>query len=67
MTVTVDILKVGFSQLNVELNIMKANGTSSLILEDKNKVIVDTLTAWDGEYLKEGFLSIFLLFSSVEY
>lgn len=61
MVVVVDILKVGFSELNVESNIMKANCTSSLILDDKNKIIVDTLTAWDSHYLQRGFLVFFFL------
>lgn len=54
MEITFDILKEGYSKLDTKANIMKANCTCSLILDGKNTIIVDTLTAWDSKYLKEG-------------
>lgn len=54
MSVTVSILKVGYSNLDLKSNVMKANCTCTLIQDGKNKVIVDTLTAWDSHYLIEG-------------
>ena len=49
MTYTVKVLKEGYSTF--ENGVYKANGTSTLILGPEFKVVVDTLSAWDREYL----------------
>ena len=49
MTYTVKVLKEGYSKF--ENGVYKANGTSTLILGPKFKVVVDTLSAWDRELL----------------
>ena len=43
------VLREGYSK--TENNQYKANGTSTLILGEKYKVIVDTLSAWDRDDL----------------
>ena len=49
MVYTVKILQEGYSKF--ENGVYKANGTSTLILGDTIKVIVDTLSAWDRDCL----------------
>ncbi|KAG8200793.1 hypothetical protein JTE90_006375 [Oedothorax gibbosus] len=53
MDVTVTIIKTGYSSINSESNIMKANCTCTLVENGKFKLIIDTLTAWDGEFLTQ--------------
>lgn len=54
MVVTLTIIKTGYSSINSESNIMKANCTCTLVEDEKFKIIIDTLTAWDGEFLTQG-------------
>ncbi|XP_054711718.1 metallo-beta-lactamase domain-containing protein 1-like [Uloborus diversus] len=51
MTISVEIVKTGYSFVDNDKNIMKANCTCTLVKEGSISVIVDTLTAWDGAFL----------------
>ncbi|KAF8763731.1 Metallo-beta-lactamase domain-containing [Argiope bruennichi] len=53
MTVTVEVIKNGYSKIDLERNVMIANCTCTLIKENDICIIVDTLTAWDRLILEK--------------
>ncbi|CAL1269294.1 unnamed protein product [Larinioides sclopetarius] len=53
MTITVDVIKNGYSEIDLKKNIMRANCTCTLIKESNVLIIVDTLTAWDRLVLEK--------------
>ncbi|GFT93734.1 metallo-beta-lactamase domain-containing protein 1 [Nephila pilipes] len=57
MTVIVDVIKNGYSTIDSEANVMKANCTCTLIKENNIFIVVDTLTAWDRSFLEKELIS----------
>ncbi|GFR09041.1 metallo-beta-lactamase domain-containing protein 1 [Trichonephila clavata] len=53
MSVIVDVIKDGYSIMDSEANVMKANCTCTLIKENNVFIVVDTLTAWDRSFLEK--------------
>lgn len=51
--VKVEVLFDGFSRLEAGNQFMSSNCTCTLVISDTVKMIVDTMTAWDGDRIKE--------------
>ncbi|GBM67196.1 Metallo-beta-lactamase domain-containing protein 1 [Araneus ventricosus] len=53
MIVTVEVIKNGYSEIDLGKNIMRANCTCTLVKENNVLIIVDTFTAWDRLVLEK--------------
>lgn len=52
----IHVLYNGYSSVNENSTVMKANCTCTLI-KGPNNIIIDTMTAWDRDKILEGYLN----------